>query len=120
MITARRFGLSVGDKLTLIVPEPSDAPGGVTPRMQRLTVVGLFKVGADLDGSLVMIHRADAAAIQRWPAEQVQGVRVRLADLYQAPAIAARIAATLGPGYHAEDWSKTQGSLFSAMKMERP
>lgn len=119
VITARRFGLSVGDKLTLIVPEPSDAPGGVTPRMQRLTVVGLFKVGADLDGSLVMIHRADAAAIQRWPADQVQGVRVRLVDLYQAPAIAARIAATLGPGYHAEDWSKTQGSLFSAMKMEK-
>ncbi|MCF7202277.1 lipoprotein-releasing ABC transporter permease subunit [Pseudomonas oligotrophica] len=118
-ITARRFGLSLGDKLTLIVPEVSDSPGGVTPRMQRLTVAGIFKVGADLDGSLVMIHRADAAAIQRWQPEQVQGVRVRLADLYRAPQIAAQLAAGLGEGYHAEDWSKTQGSLFSAMKMEK-
>ena len=39
-ITARRFHLNVGDKLTLIVPEVSSAPGGITPRMQRLNVVG--------------------------------------------------------------------------------
>src|SRR5690606_25485055 len=38
-ITARRFGLQLGDKLTLIIPELSSAPGGVTPRMQRLNVV---------------------------------------------------------------------------------
>jgi lipoprotein-releasing system permease protein len=44
-ITARRFRLNVGDKLTLIVPEVSKEPGGITPRMQRLNVVGIFKVG---------------------------------------------------------------------------
>ncbi len=51
-ITARRFRLNVGDKITLIVPEVSNAPGGITPRMQRLNVVGVFKVGAELDGSM--------------------------------------------------------------------
>ncbi|WP_375233646.1 ABC transporter permease, partial [Pseudomonas syringae] len=35
-ITARRFRLTIGDKLTLIVPEVSSAPGGITPRLQRL------------------------------------------------------------------------------------
>lgn len=61
-VTARRFRLGVGDKLTLIVPEVSSAAGGITPRMQRLTVVGVFKVGAELDGSLALISIADAAA----------------------------------------------------------
>jgi len=119
LMTARRFGLKMGDKLTLIVPELSDTPGGVTPRMQRLNVVGVFKVGAELDGSLGMIHRADAARILRWQPHQVEGVRVKLADLYQAPAITAELVARVGDGYRGEDWSLTQGSLFSAMKMEK-
>ena len=119
LVTARRFGLKIGDKLTLIVPELSDAPGGITPRMQRLNVVGVFKVGADLDGSLAMIHRADAAQIQRWQPQQVQGVRVRLEDLYRAPQVAAGLVNELGEGYRAQDWSLTQGSLFAAMQMEK-
>lgn len=119
LVTARRFGLQLGDKLTLIVPELSDAPGGITPRMQRLNVVGVFKVGAELDGSLAMIHRADAAQILRWQPDQVQGVRLRLADLYRAPQVAAALVGELGEGYQAQDWSLTQGSLFSAMQMEK-
>lgn len=59
-ITARRFRLGVGDKITLIVPEASTAPG-TTLRLQRLNVVGIFKVGAELDGSMGLIHVADAA-----------------------------------------------------------
>ena len=118
-ITARRFRLSVGDKLTLIVPEVSSEPGGITPRMQRLTVVGVFKVGAELDGSMGMIHVADAAQMQRWETNQVQGVRLKLADLYAAPQVSAAIAGSLGDAYRADDWTHTQGSLFSAMKMEK-
>ncbi|PRA60886.1 MULTISPECIES: lipoprotein-releasing ABC transporter permease subunit [Pseudomonas] len=118
-ITARRFRLNVGDKLTLIVPEVSSAPGGITPRMQRLNVVGVFKVGAELDGSMAYIHLADAAQMQRWQPGQVQGVRIKLKDLYSAPQVSRAIAAGLGDQYRADDWSHTQGSLFSAMKMEK-
>ncbi|MGY4493561.1 lipoprotein-releasing ABC transporter permease subunit [Pseudomonas putida] len=118
-ITARRFRLNVGDKITLIVPELSDEPGGITPRLQRLNVVGVFKVGAELDGSMALIHMADAAQIQHWQPNQVQSVRLKLKDLYMAPQVSKAIAASLGDGYKADDWTHTQGSLFSAMKMEK-
>jgi lipoprotein-releasing system permease protein len=118
-ITARRFQLRVGDKLALIVPEPSSVPGGISPRMQRLNVVGIFKVGAELDSSLALIHVADAAHIQRLQPGQVQSVRLKLRDLYQAPQVAAGVVAALGDGYRSSDWTLTQGSLFSAMKMEK-
>jgi lipoprotein-releasing system permease protein len=118
-ITARRFRLNVGDKLTLIVPEVSTAPGGITPRMQRLNVVGVFKVGAELDGSMALINAADAAEMQRWQPNQVQSVRLKLKDLYKAPEVSAAIVASLGAQYKADDWTHTQGSLFSAMKMEK-
>ncbi len=118
-ITARRFQLQVGDKLALIVPELSSVPGGISPRMQRLNVVGIFKVGAELDSSLALIHVADAAHIQRMQPGQVQSVRLKLKDLYQSPQVAAQIVSGLGEGYIASDWTLTQGSLFSAMKMEK-
>lgn len=118
-ITARRFGLAPGDKLTLIVPEASTLPGGITPRMHRLTVAGVFKVGAELDSSLALIHIADAASMLRLAPGQVPSLRLKLDDLYQAPQISAQIAAALGPDYRASDWTHSQGSLFSAMKMEK-
>ena len=118
-ITARRFRLNVGDKLTLIVPEPSDSASGITPRMLRLTVVGVFKVGAELDGSLALINVADASSMLRAEPGQVQSVRIALKDLYQAPQVSASIVQELGAGYRANDWTRTQGSLFSAMKMEK-
>jgi lipoprotein-releasing system permease protein len=119
-ITARRFRLNIGDKVTLIVPEASTtAAGGITPRLQRLTVVGVFKVGAELDGTMALINAADAAQIQHWQPNQVQGVRLALKDLYTAPQVSASIVAGLGADYRADDWTHTQGSLFSAMKMEK-
>ncbi|MNF29143.1 Lipoprotein-releasing system transmembrane protein LolE [compost metagenome] len=118
-ITARRFQLKVGDRLALIVPEASSVPGGITPRMQAVNVVGVFKVGAELDSSLALLHVADAAQIQRLQPGQVPGVRLKLQDLYQAPQVSAAIVSELGEGYRASDWTQTQGSLFSAMKMEK-
>jgi lipoprotein-releasing system permease protein len=118
-ITARRFRLAVGDKLTLIVPELSSAPGGITPRLQRLNVVGIFKVGAELDGSMALIHMADAAQMQHWAPGQVQSVRLKVKDLYAAPQVSQAVAQGLGSGYRADDWTHTQGSLFSAMEMEK-
>jgi lipoprotein-releasing system permease protein len=118
-ITARRFQLQIGDRLALIVPEASSVPGGISPRMQAVNVVGVFKVGAELDGSLALLHVADAAHIQRLQPGQVPGVRLKLQDLYQAPQVSAAIASELGEGYLASDWTLTQGSLFSAMKMEK-
>src|SRR5690606_37312329 len=118
-LIARRFALGIGDKLTLIVPEASDSAAGVTPRMQRLTVAGIFKVGAELDGSLALVHIADAAQMLRLEPGQVPALRLAVTDLDAAPRIATEPSAQLGDGYRIGDWTRTQGSLFAAMQMEK-
>ena len=118
-ITARRFHVNVGDKLTLIVPEATSAPGGITPRMQRFTIVALFKVGAELDNSLALIDIADAGQLLRLQPGQVPSVRLELKDLYQSPQVAAKVVKELGQGFRSSDWTRAQGSLFNAMKMEK-
>jgi lipoprotein-releasing system permease protein len=66
-----------------------------------------------------LINAVDAAEMQRWQPGQVQSVRLKLKDLYTAPEVSAAIVKDLGAGYKADDWTHTQGSLFSAMKMEK-
>lgn len=119
-ITARRFRVDVGDKLTFILPEASVTPAGVFPRLKRFTVVGVFKVGAELDSSLALIHVGDAARLSRWPENQVEGVRLKLRDLFKAPQVAWEIAGQLrGEDFVARDWTRSHGSLFQAIQMEK-
>ncbi|MCQ4347885.1 lipoprotein-releasing ABC transporter permease subunit [Pseudomonas stutzeri] len=119
-ITARRFRVGLGDKLTFILPEASVTPAGVFPRLKRFTVVGVFKVGAELDSSLALIHVGDAARLSRWQEHQVEGLRLKLRDLFHAPQVAWEIATGFsGEDYVARDWTRSHGSLFQAIQMEK-
>jgi lipoprotein-releasing system permease protein len=117
-IAARRFQLEVGSQVTVIIPEVG-ATGSITPRLRRFTVVGTFKVGAELDASLALINVADAAPLKGWQPGQVESIRLALDDLFQAPRISRDVAKALGDNYQARDWTISQGSLFQAMQMEK-
>ena len=59
-ILARQLGLNLGDPVTLMIPEASLTLAGVRPRLKRLTLVGVFEVGAELDANLAYLHWQDA------------------------------------------------------------
>ncbi|MGB3598650.1 MAG: lipoprotein-releasing ABC transporter permease subunit [Pseudomonas neustonica] len=118
-LIAKRFNVEVGDKLTFVLPEASVTPAGVFPRLKRFTVAGVFKVGAELDSSLAMINLDDAAKLNRWQPGQVQGVRIKLDNLFEAPRVAWDLVSQLPGDYYAQDWTRTHGNLFAAIKMEK-
>lgn len=117
-LLARQLRAAVGSKVTLVMPQASTSPAGVLPRLKRFTVTGVFKVGAQLDGSLALIHLADGAKLYRL-GDGVHGVRLKLHNLFEAGPTAWRIASQLPSGYWASDWTRTQGNLFQAIKMEK-
>jgi lipoprotein-releasing system permease protein len=117
-ILASYMRASVGDKVTIVLPEATVTPAGVFPRLKRFTVVGIFSVGAELDSTLGMIHIQDAAKLKRL-GDAVEGVRIRLDDLFQAQSKSWELASSLGSGYYASDWTRTHGNLFQAIKMEK-
>ncbi len=117
-ILASSLRVQIGDKVTLMLPEASITPAGVFPRMKRFTVKGIFSVGAELDANLAIIHLEDAAKLKRYGAA-VEGLRLKLKDLFSAQAVAWDIASRLGSNYYASDWTRTHGNLFRAIGMEK-
>lgn len=115
---ANSLGVAVGDPITLVLPEATISAAGVIPRFKRFTVTGIFKVGAEVDGLLAYVHYADAGKLLRI-GSKVQGVRLKVDDLFQARAINERLLGKLPPFFYGNDWTQTQGSLFNAIKMEK-
>jgi lipoprotein-releasing system permease protein len=118
---AAKLGVSLGDKITFVAPEVTVTPAGMFPRLKRFTLVGIFHVGAgEIDGYVAMTHVQDLARLQRRQADQVQGIRLKVADLFQAPRTAWALAQTLGErDYYARDWTRTHGNLYQAIRMEK-
>jgi len=118
---ATKLGVGIGDKLTFVAPEVTVTPAGMFPRMKRFTVVGIFHVGAgEIDGYLGLTNLSDLSRLHRWKADQVQGLRLKFDDLFQAPRTAWDIAQKLGDQeFYARDWTRTHGNLYQAIRMEK-
>jgi len=115
---AEELKVELGDRVTLVMPEAIISPAGLVPRYKRFRLVGVFETGAELGKYLVYIHLADAAKILRTP-NQVQGLRIKVSDLFDAPAIVQNISRQLTVPLYATDWTRTHGNLYSAIKMQK-
>lgn len=115
---ARQLGVELGDKVTLVLPEATLSPAGVMPRFRRFTVTGIFRVRAEVDSLLAYINIEDAARLAREPGT-VEGIHIRLDDLFKAPQIGWQLEQESGPGFYSTDWTRTHGNLFHAIRMEK-
>jgi lipoprotein-releasing system permease protein len=119
------IGAQVGDKVVVLAPQGQFTPTGVVPRLKQFTVVGLFQIGMyEYDAGLALINIDDAAKLYRM-GDKVSGVRLKLDDLFNAPAISASISEQLNRsanqygGYYVTDWTQQHANFFRAVQMEK-
>lgn len=117
-LLAHSLQVAPGDSVVLVLPDASVNPAGLFPRMKRFRVSGIFSVGADLDASMAFVHIADAARLMRYE-KGVEGLRLRLTDLFQAPQLMRMAARLLPDDCRVSDWTWSQGRLFQAIRMEK-
>jgi len=119
---AANLGVIPGDQVTLLIPEATLSLAGVTPRLKRLQVVGLFEVGAQLDNQLAFVELSDAARLFKL-GEGVAALRLQFDNLFDAPQlirpIAQEVSTSLGRPIRYQDWTRTQGNLFEAIQLEK-
>ncbi len=108
-----------GDIVTLISPASLAGAAG-SPRLKRFVVTGFFYSGMyDFDSSLIFVDIAPGRALLADDPQLESGLEARVNDMFEAPAIAAKIAAIAGPGFTVKDWSQENAPLFSALQLEK-
>jgi lipoprotein-releasing system permease protein len=116
---ARGLRVGLGSKVTLVAPKGQVTPAGLLPRLKRFTVTGIFKMGMyEYDNGLSLIHLDDAMRLYRSDG-QVNGLRLKLADVYRAPLVRQELARALGPDFYVSDWTREHANFFRALKIEK-
>jgi lipoprotein-releasing system permease protein len=116
---AATIGVAVGDSVSVLSPQGTLTPfAGMLPGRRRFRVVGLFSLGFyEFDASYGFVS-LDAAS-QLFKKKTPDYIQLRVDDIYDAPRIAKTIPGELGADYLANDWSSQNGSLFSALRLEK-
>lgn len=116
---ARSLGLTLGDKVAVIIPQGTFTPAGLVPRLKQFTVVGVFEAGMyEYDAGLALIHLADAQRLYRL-GDGVSGLRVKLADMDRAPFVTRALAESLHGEYFLSDWTMSHANFFRAVAIEK-
>ncbi len=117
---ARRFGVWVGGRITLVSPQGAATPFGTIPRVRAYKVVAIFKVGEnDYDSSYVFMPLAAAQIYFQKPGAVTQiAVTVRDPERVRVTTDAIR-AAFPGPGLTVIDWQSSNNGFFTAVAVEQ-
>ena len=119
---AQLLGVGIGEKVVLLAPQGQFTPTGVVPRIKQFKVVGLFQIGMyEYDAGLALIHIDDAAKLYRM-GNNVSGLRLKLDDLFEAPAMSAKLSQSLsqaGNAYFVTDWTQQHANFFKAVQLEK-
>lgn len=116
---AKTLGVSLGEKVRLLLPDGQATPFGLLPKIKTLEVVGIFETGLfDFDASLAFIPLGLAQKLAGLEGA-VSFLEVKLNDPLAAREFAQELASTLGFPYWVVDWYRMNANLFSALKLEK-
>src|SRR5438309_2108337 len=119
--------LSLGAQVR--VTEAAAASGGAArarPPPDWHSAIGLVRGAAGVGGvapyaelqALVFAHLDDVRALAP-PGTVSGGLRVRVQDVLEAPAVAARLQALLPGGLEVSDWTQDNANYFRAIRIEK-
>lgn len=125
---AKKLSVKLGDTVQILLP-PSENLSSTknmsksnvfsAPVKRQVKIVGVFKFGGMVDETLAYISLAQAAEIKGYQSDEVQGIRIKIGDVFSAPTVARTIAYNFNHYVYIMDWTRTQGHLFNDIQMVR-
>jgi lipoprotein-releasing system permease protein len=118
-VMAESLGARVGDVMLLTSPQGHLTPFGMVPRYRNFKLVAVFDSGFYDFDSTWSFTTLEAAQSMMALGDVASVIEFKLNDLYQAPAMAASLAAAAGPDFGSTHWIEQNRALFSAMNLEK-
>lgn len=125
---AKKLSIGLGDKVQILLPS-SQANSStnssmsndvfLAPIKRQVEVVGVFKFGGTIDDTLAYISLEQASEIKGYKAGEVQGIRLKIDNVFAAPNIARTIAFNFDHYVYIMDWTRTQGHLYNDIQLVR-
>ena len=123
---ARKLSAKVGDNVQLLLPPVSSQDMQVSPNKQfpvpitqQATIVGIFKFGGTIDDTQVFINLAKAIELVGYQPDEVQGIRLKVDDVFSAPQIVRDVAYDFDFYVYMLDWTRSHGHLFNDIQLVR-
>jgi lipoprotein-releasing system permease protein len=115
---ASALGVRKGDTVLVLAPQGSISPAGFVPRMRQFTVTGTFSSGYyEYDASLAFVNVKDAGKVFR--GSGTSGVRLRIADMQNAPEVARQLRQYVPNFVAISDWTQQNRTWFAAVRTEK-
>ncbi len=115
---ARSLGVSVGDTLRVTVPSVSTyTPMGRIPAQRLFTVSAIYRSGSELDMYTMFTSGESLQRVMRIKDADAAPLEVMLNDAFVSDEVLSRLEPSQREGV--TDWRESQGSLFSAVAMEK-
>lgn len=114
---AGSLGVSVGDSITIVLPDVRFTLAGPVVTTRKLYVTGLFSVGADLDSRVLLMSLDAAKKLKRQ--DHVDGVVIRLNDLFDTSLVLHELSLTSREEVMTSSWMRQNGSLYEAIGTQK-
>lgn len=116
---ARKMGLRVGDRITLISPRGNATAFGTVPRTASYKIAATFEIGMfEYDSSFIFMPLEAAQVYFKMP-KAVSNLEVFINDPDRALEVRGRIVRNVKNVGRIHDWQQANASFFNAIQVER-
>ncbi|MGB0841334.1 MAG: lipoprotein-releasing ABC transporter permease subunit [Pseudoalteromonas shioyasakiensis] len=116
---SRKLGISLGDKVRVIMPNASSyTPLGRVPSQRLFTVAALYETQSEIDMSLAFTSGYSLGRVLKLAKLAAPNLSVSLYEPFAVEQVLQSQLAILND-YTVTDWRASQGTLFAAVAMEK-
>ena len=116
---AQKFGIGVGDKITLISPKGKATAFGTVPRLRAYRVAATFNIGMyEYDSSFIFMPLKSAQIYFQLP-KAISYLEVFVTKPDEARKIGSDILKKVKGAGRLHDWQQANKSFFNAIQVER-
>ena len=116
---ANKLGVSIGDKLMLVLAAGNVSPVGIVPRQRRFTVLATIDSQSQLDSQFAYVNLATAQKLRRI-GDKIDGVHIRVSDLFDTRRTEEAVyQLQLSNLPRVSNWKRNFGNLYQAIAVQK-